>query len=144
MFEDLLGIKRAEKKQQIDDNEEKANDPTWQRPWSTYQDLDLSFLEDDLEPTLFRLKARLEEEELLTISEVVARDASGGGHDEVSSQCLNIPLFEAAISTRLETMMDEVNETLITEATHDAQTEMATNQEPAEAIPVDNIPIPES
>lgn len=65
-------------KQNIEDVEDRSTDMAWYRLWSTNLDLDLSFLEEELEPTLAKCKVRLEEEELLTFSEAAARDVSKG------------------------------------------------------------------
>lgn len=74
MVEDLLSKEQADLAQKLADREDKLVDTTLFRVWSMNQDIDLSFLEGELEKTLARWKVRLEEDKILTFSEAAARD----------------------------------------------------------------------
>lgn len=133
MFEDLLAQEQAEKAKQIDDAKGEATDTAWYRLWLTNLGvLDLSFLEDDLEPMLARWNARLEQVELETVTEAASSD-----DEEVDSQGLQTS------SARLDAIRREVTETFA--AKEDASTLAEPNlaHETAEGVPTtEDIPDP--
>ena len=72
MSNDLRARDQADVAKQIDDAREETIDNAWYCLWSTNPGvLDLTFLGEELEPTMAWWKTRLEEEELETITEAV-------------------------------------------------------------------------
>ena len=101
-----MAKEQVELKQESEDAEDRPIDMAWYRLWSTNPDLDLSFLEEELEPTLAKWKVRLEEEELLTFSEAAARDVSKGNQDgEVSSKATS--KNGASLVAEIDALMEE-------------------------------------
>lgn len=133
MFEDLLSQKQTKKAKQIDDAKGEATDNAWYRLWLTNVGvLDLSFLEDDLEPMLARWNAHLEQVELETVTEAAISD-----EEEVDSQGLQTS------SARLDAIRREVIETFA--AKEDASTLAEPNlaHETAKGVPtIEDIPDP--
>ena len=85
MLKDLRIKDQAEMAQRIDDAKETATDKTLYRVWSTNPGvLNLSFLREELEPTLARWKVWLEQEADETVTKAVDSDEG----EEVESTVL--------------------------------------------------------
>ena len=82
-----MARERAELKKKIEEAEDKSVDMPWSRMWVNNPDLDLSFMDSELDRTLAIWKARLaEEDELMTYSEAAAREDLEG---DISSKALS-------------------------------------------------------
>ena len=101
-LKDLRAEDQANLAQKIDEAEEVATDKTLYRVWSTNPGvLNLSFLREELEPTLARWKVRLEEEAEDTVTETVGDSEED---DEAESNDLK------TAQNRLAALRDIANE----------------------------------
>ena len=103
LSEDTLTRERAKLKKKIEEAEDKSVDMAWYRMWANNPDLDLSFLENELDRTLAIWKARLaEEDELMTYSEAAAREDLDG---DVSSKALS--KSQALLDAEIDSILSE-------------------------------------
>ena len=94
--EDNLDKEQAGLKNKIVDAEDKFTDMAWYRIWMMNPDLDLSFLEGELEITLATWRTCLEDqEELMTFSEAAAKGDLDG--DVSSKTAKSIATLEAEV-----------------------------------------------
>ena len=87
----------------VADAEDKFTDLAWHRCWVNNPDMDLTFLEGELEKTLAIWKARLkEEDEIMSRSEAISKDDYV---DEVSSKVA--PRSSATLEAEIDALLGE-------------------------------------